>query len=54
MQADGSDRRLKFMRDRVNKIIVLFVAANLTQQKNCIENQPGGDGAEEDNAQEKL
>ena len=54
VKADGSDRGLEFVGDRVDEAIVLLVAANLAQQENRIENQPRRDGAEEDYAQENF
>ncbi len=36
MQADGSDRRFQLVGNGVYEAVVLFAAANLTQQKCCV------------------
>src|ERR1700677_867008 len=54
VKADGCNRGLEFVRDRVDETVVLLVAANLAQQKNCIEDQPGRNGTEENHAQKNF
>ncbi len=39
------------MRDGIDKAVMLLVAANFADQKNCIEDKPGSDGAKKDDAQ---
>ena len=41
VQADGGDRGLQLMRDRVDKRVVLGVAPNLAHQKGGVENYSG-------------
>src|ERR1700693_5864721 len=54
VKPDGSDRRLEFVRDRVDETIVLLVATNLAQQKNSVKHQAGTDGAEENHTQKNF
>ena len=54
VEADGCDGGLEFVGDGVDETIVLLVPPNLTQQENSVEDQPGGDSAEEDETQEDF
>src|SRR5579859_2294823 len=54
VEANRSDRRLELVGYRVDEAVVLLIAANLADQKNCIEDEPGDDGAEKDNAEKDL
>jgi len=54
VEADGSDRSFEFVSDSVDETIVLLVAADFAQQENRVEDQTGGDGAEEDDAEENF
>jgi hypothetical protein len=47
----GRDRRFEFMGDRVEKAVLLFVSAYLSHQENRVEDKPGNDHAEKDDAQ---
>src|SRR5208282_2502000 len=51
VELDRSDRSLQFMSDRVDKAVVLLVAANFPDQKDGIEDEAGDDGAEENDAE---
>ena len=41
VEADGSDRRLQFVRDRVDEGVVLFVSPDFTHQEGRIQNHAG-------------
>src|SRR2546422_4751728 len=53
MQTDGSHRRLQLMRNRVDKAVMLLVAANLTHEKNCIDDHAGDDQRKKDQAEQQ-
>src|ERR1700704_5652594 len=42
------------MSDRVNETVVLLVAANFTDKKNCIEDEAGDYGAKENDAEKNF
>src|SRR5215510_740968 len=51
IKTDRSDRRLKFVCDRVDKTVVLFIAADFAHQVDRVEHQTGDDEDEKDNPQ---
>src|SRR6267378_4647301 len=54
VEPDGRDRRLQFMSDRIDKAVMLLVAANFTDQKNRIEDEAGDDGAKKNDAEKNF
>src|SRR6266568_4163265 len=48
VQANGRNRSLEFVRDRIDKAVVLLVAPDLPHQKAGVQNQPSNDGAKKD------
>src|SRR5258708_20438639 len=54
MQTDGGNRRLQFMRDVVDKAVMLLVAPNFANQKNRVHNQPAKDHCEDNQAKKTL
>src|ERR1019366_3063634 len=52
VETNGRQRCFQFVGDRIDKAVVLFIAANLAHQEAGIQNEAGGDGAEEDHAEE--
>ncbi len=53
IQADGRDRGLQLVCDRVDKRVVLFVAADLPHQKDCVQNNAADDESEQQDAEEQ-
>src|SRR5579872_1094009 len=54
IKANGSNRRLQFVSDGVDKTVMLLVALDFADEKNRIENQPGGNGPEKDDAEKDF
>src|SRR6202521_3947225 len=54
VEPDGRDRRLQFMGDRVDETVVLFVAANFTDEKNRIEDEAGDNSAKKNDAKKNF
>src|ERR1700674_2416192 len=54
VEPDGRDRRLQFMGNRIDETVVLFVAANFTDKKNRIENEPADYGAKKNDAKKHF
>src|SRR6476469_7847877 len=50
VQANGSDRRLQLVGDRVQKRILLLVPPDFAHQKDGVQHHPGNDEEEEDEA----
>ena len=50
VEADGSDGSLQFMRDGIDEGVVLFVAADLTHQKDGVEHDAADDHSQQDPA----
>src|SRR5579872_593945 len=54
IKANRSNRRLQFVSDRIDEAIVLLIALDFADEKNCIENQSGGNGPEKDDAEKDF
>ena len=54
VEPDGRDRRLQFMGNRVDETVVLFVAANFTDEKNRIEDEAGDNSAKKNDAKKNF
>src|SRR5208282_4780748 len=53
VQADGGDGSLQLVGHGVKEAVLLLVTANLTHQKNGVENDSGNNKAEEDHSQDQ-
>ncbi len=53
MQTDGSDRRLQFVGNSIDKAVVLLAAAKLTDQKAGVDDHPCDNQGKEDDAEEQ-
>src|SRR6267378_6851496 len=51
VQANGSDGGLQFVRDGVEKTILLLISANFAHEKNGVDHQTRDDEAEENDAE---
>lgn len=54
IKPDGSDGRLQFVSNGVDEAVMLLVAPNLANQEERIQDKPGADRPEEDEAEENL
>src|ERR1700686_939545 len=54
VEPDGRDRRLQFMGDRVDETVMLLIAANFTDEKNRIEDEPGDEGAKKNDTKKHF
>src|SRR5256885_17006689 len=53
IESNGRDRRLQLVRYRVQKRVVLFVATDLADEKDGIQDHPGDDQSKENDAQNR-
>ena len=53
VQPDRGDRRLELVGDGVDEGVVLFVAPDLAHQEDGVEDEPGDDQQEEDDAEDQ-
>src|SRR5579864_3243019 len=54
IETDRGNRRLQFMRDRVDKAVVLLVAPDLTHQKDRVQDDSRRNRCEEDHSEKNL
>jgi len=54
VKADGGDGRFQFVSNGIDKAIVLFVAANFTNEKTGVEYQTGSDGTKKDDPEKNF
>src|SRR5919197_554410 len=54
IESNRSDGSLQFVRNGIDEAIVLLVATNLAYQEDGVQDEPGSNSAEEDDAQEDL
>src|SRR5262249_60785705 len=52
--ADRGNRCLQFVCDRIDKAVMLFVPANLSQQESCVENDARSHGGKKDDTKKHF
>ena len=54
IETNGGNRSLEFVSNGIDEAVMLLIPANLADQKDRVQDEPGDDGAEKDDAQEDL